>query len=61
MWNYRFEISCFKPIKELFKKHQLLYAVYMLFIRWNCVVGTSLLELCCIELAMRAASEMPPL
>jgi len=35
MWNYRFEISCFKPIQEIEKKHQLLYAVYMLFIRWK--------------------------
>jgi len=39
MWNYRFEITYFKPIQEIEKKHQLLYAVYMLFIRWNWVVG----------------------
>jgi hypothetical protein len=38
MWNYKFEISCFKPMHEIEEKHQLLYAVNMLFIRWNWVV-----------------------
>ena len=61
MWNFRVKFICFKPIKKMFKKNQLLYAVYMLFIRWNCVVGTMLFELRCFELALRSASEMPPL
>jgi Tfp pilus assembly protein PilZ len=42
MWNFRFEISCFKPMHEIEKKHQLLYAAYMLFIR-----GTALFEIRC--------------